>query len=797
MIRCMTFQSFLQGRKTMALLLLFLTGATAKGIACDKCTNPVEVSKQNIIPTKTRYFSIKDVRLLDGPFKHAMNLNAEWMLELDTDRLLSNFRKNADLPPKAEPYGSWESMGIAGHTLGHYLTAASQHYAATGDKVFKERVDYIVNELDSCRINFVNGFIGGMPGGDKVFKEVKKGIIRSKGFDLNGIWVPWYNEHKTMMGLNDAYLLTGNQKAKTVLIDLSDYLADVVADLTDEQMQTMLDCEYGGMNEAFAQVYALTGNKKYLDVSYRFYHKKLQDKLADGVDALQGLHSNTQIPKLIGSARQYELTGNERDRKIAEFSWNTLVHHHSYANGGNSMGEYLSVPDKLNDRLGTNTCETCNTYNMLKLTQYLYEWTGDPQYLDYYERALYNHILASQHPVEGRVCYFLSLGMATKKGFGWKENNFTCCMGSGFENHSKYGGAIYSRSIENDALNIHLYIPSVLNWQEKELALKMETTYPEGGKINIRLEKCPTQKLKLNLRYPAWAVSGVTIKVNGAKQKINATPGSFITIDRKWKKGDRIEIDFPMSLFTVSMPDNADRRAVFYGPNLLAGVFGTEERKQGDIPVFISDEKNMENYIRLVSEKPLEFRTVTPGGPENVTMIPFYKVYDQYQTVYWDVYSPQEWMAVEEKRRVEVERLATLDKKTLDYIVLGEMQPERDHRLDSENSRIGEGYLRKYRMAYENGWFDFDMKCGHEGSVQLILTYYGGDTRKYTFDLTIGDWTQAVSLGETAGLQDGFVEYVIDLPEEVTQGKDTIRVKFSAGENTRVSNMYNCRLIKR
>lgn len=779
------------GKATKFLLALLCAAIAPIGMACN---HHPHIQVENAVPTKATYIGIDDVRLLDSPFKHAMTLNAEWMLELELDKLLSNFRTNAGLTPKATPYGSWESMGIAGHTLGHYLTAASQHYAATGDERFKAQVTYIVNELDSCQLNFVNGFIGGMPGGDKVFKEVKKGIIRSKGFDLNGIWVPWYNEHKTMMGLSDAYLLTGNETAKKVLIELSDYLADVVSTLNDEQIQTMLDCEYGGMNESFAQVYALTGDKKYLDASYIFYHKKLQDKLAQGVDALQGLHSNTQIPKLIGSALQYQLTGNERDRKIAQFSWETLVHHHSYANGGNSMGEYLSVPDKLSDRLGSNTCETCNTYNMLKLTQYLYSWSNDPQYLDYYERALYNHILASQHPVEGRVCYFLSLGMGSKKGFGSKTNNFSCCMGSGFENHSKYGGAIYSYLPNHDALNINLYIPSVLTWREKSVKLRMETAYPENGKIHLRLEECPTQPFDLNLRYPAWATSGVTVKVNGSTQKVTATPGSFITLSRKWKKGDKVEIDFPMSLYTVAMPDNADRRAVFYGPSLLAGTFGAEERKMGDIPVFVNEEKSMTNHIKRTSEKPLRFITQAPGGPDKVTMMPFYQVYDQYQTVYWDVYSPTEWAMAEEKRNAELERIAQLDSKTLDYIVLGEMQPERDHNFDGEHTRFGEGYLRKYRFAYENGWFAFDMKCAHDGATQLLLTYYGGDTRKYTFDVVIGDWKQSVSLHEQT---EGFVEHIIDVPLEVTKGKDKVRVMCKADDKNRVSNLYNCRLIKK
>ncbi|MDR2388359.1 MAG: glycoside hydrolase family 127 protein [Tannerellaceae bacterium] len=781
--------------KNKIIYTLFATaGVVFGGLACERCG---EILVKNQIPLNVTYAGLDEVRLLDSPFKHAMELNARWMLELEPDRLLADFRKNAGLVPKAESYGGWENSGIAGHTLGHYLTAASQQYAATGDARFKERIDYIVAELDSCQMYFVNGFIGGMPGGDKVFKEVKKGIIRSKGFDLNGVWSPWYNLHKTMTGLNAAYLLTGNETARKVLIYFADYLQDVVAGLSDEQVQTMLECEYGGMNEAFAQVYALSGDKKYLDASYIFYHKKLQDKLAEGVDALQGLHSNTQIPKLIGSALQYQLTGNERDRKIADFSWNTLVEHHSYANGGNSMGEYLSVPDKLSDRLGTNTCETCNTYNMLKLTQYLYQWTNHPRYLDYYERALYNHILASQHSGDGRTCYFVSLGMGTKKNFYGKDNNFTCCMGSGFENHSKYGEAIYAYGNDQQSVFVNLFIPSVLTWKQKGIVLKMETAYPENGRIRLLLAECPQgEEANICLRYPSWSTAGVTVKVNGARQKISASPGSFISIRRKWKKGDRLEMLLPVPIYTVSMPDNADRRAVFYGPTLLAGVFGTEERLQGDIPVFVSEEKSITNYIKPLAAQPLTFTASLPGpSGEAVAMIPFYKVTDQYQTVYWDVYSPEEWEATEAKRKAEVERLAALDKRTLDYIVLGEMQPERDHGLDGENTRTGEGYLRKYRMAYEGGWFAFDMKCNYADPVRLILTYYGGDSKKYSFEVEVDKrWTTTVNLTQT---QDGFVEFPLDIPREVTSGKESLRVTFRAGADTRVSNIYHCRLIKK
>lgn len=780
-------------RNKLALTFLLAAGIAGGSMACEHCADLIPV--KDVVPAKVNYFSLKDVRLLDSPFKHAMEINNEWMMELDMDRLLSNFRKNADLEPRAESYGSWEAMGIAGHTLGHYLTALSQQYASTGDEECKRRVDYIVSELDSCQMNFVNGFIGGMPGGDKVFKEVKKGVIRSKGFDLNGIWVPWYNEHKTMMGLNDAYLLVGNETALKVLVNLSDYLADIIAGLSREQMQEMLNCEYGGMNEAFAQVYALTGNKKYLDASYAFYHERLQDKLAEGVDVLPGLHSNTQIPKIIGSARQYELTGNKRDEKIAEFFWHTVVHSHSYANGGNSMGEYLSTPKKLNDRLATSTCETCNTYNMLKLSQHLYCWSNDAQYLDYYERALYNHILASQHPEDARTCYFVSLGMGSRKNFYSKDNNFTCCMGSGFENHSKYGGAIYSYTTESNDLNVNLYIPSTLTWNDRNIRMRMETAYPNDGKVTLRLEECPSQQLAINLRYPSWAQSGVTLKVNGKKQTVDARPGSFITLSRKWKKGDRIEVDFPMSLYTESMPDNADRRAVFYGPSLLAGAFGPEERKIGDVPVFINEEKELIKYIEPVKNELLAFRTVASGGPDGVKMIPFFATYDQYYTVYWDVFSPAEWEQVEAKRAAELERIARLDARTLDYIDLGMMQPERDHNLEGENTRIGEFGVHKYRFAYEDGWFSFDMKCNFNDPTQLLMTYWGGDSGKYTFELVVNDtWVQPVTV---KGNPEEFVEMILDLPKELTEGKETIKVKFRGVGKNRVSNLYNCRLMKK
>ncbi len=775
---------------------------------------------QNKVEGKVIYFDLKDVRLTDSPFKNAMDLNVAWMKELDLDRLLSNFRTNAGLKPKAEPYGSWEAMGIAGHTLGHLLTALSQQYASTGDEECKEMIDYIVDELDSCQINFVNGFIGGMPGGDKVFKEVKVGIIRSFGFDLNGIWVPWYNEHKSMMGLSDAYLLAGNEKAYEILVKLADYLWDVIRDLDDEQMQLMMNCEFGGINEAFAQVYALTGDKKYLDAAYKFDHKRIMDPLSEGVDCLPGIHSNTQIPKIIGSAREYELTGNERDAAIAQNFWDIMVHHHSYVNGGNSSGEYLSAPDKLNDLLTNNTCETCNTYNMLKLTQHLFMWTGDEAYIDYYERALYNHILASQNPTTGMTCYFVPLAQGARKMFAGKYNSFTCCMGSGFENHSKYGGAIYAHSLDNETLYLNLYIPSELTWEERDLKLKMETDYPATGKVTLTITEGKKQAFAINVRYPAWATEGISIKVNGKAESVTEEPGSFVTLKRSWKSGDKIEIDMPMSLYTVAIPDNEDRQAVLYGPTLLAGELTEKEPEidwskidrrslprdmaalrlefsATDVPVFVTDDKDICAHIEPVEGEVLTFRSVGIGHPEDVTLIPFYDAYNQFYTVYFDVFDTASWEAQEAAYEAERQRMEELDKLTVDYIRLGEMQPERDHNLRADDSRIGDFKAKKYRYAYEDGFFAFDMKVSDE-PMKLLVTFWSGDCGRAEFDIYVDGELFRTFAPDAMGEEEAFVENVIELPEELTKGKESVEIMFKGNEerHARVPNTYYVRMMK-
>jgi len=394
------------------------------------------------VPIKAHAFSLHDVRLGEGPFKRAMDLDAKYLLDLEPDRLLSRFRETAGLKPKGKIYGGWESRGLSGHTLGHYVSACSMMYAASGDKRFLERVNYIVDELAECQQAHGNGYVGGIPDAKRIFDEVEAGKLKTANFGLNGGWVPWYNLHKLYAGLIDAYRYCDNDKAKKVVTDLADWADKVTGKLSDEKFQSMLRCEHGGMNEALADVYAVTGDKKHLDLAGRFNHRSVIDPLSKREDQLEGLHANTQVPKLIGAARQYELNGKAELRTAAEFFWEVVSQHRSYVNGGNSDAEHFRKKGELWKHLSSRTAETCNTYNMLKLTRHLFAWTGDRRYADYYERALYNHILASQDPKKGMMIYFCSLKPGHFHTYNKPYDSFWCCTGSGIENHVKYGDSI-------------------------------------------------------------------------------------------------------------------------------------------------------------------------------------------------------------------------------------------------------------------------------------------------------------------------------------------------------------------
>ena len=624
----------------------------------------------NAVQAQALPFRVDQVRLLDSPFKAAMERNAKYLLELDADRLLHNTRKYAGLQPKGALYGGWEARGIAGHTLGHYLTALSQQYAATGDTRFRERIAYIIKEMAQCQRAYGDGYIGALPPLElqtlRGFKEGKVDV--DGGFNFKGgAWVPWYTEHKVLAGLKDAWVLAQNAEAKPVTLKLADWIDDVTRNLTPEQQQQMLRVEHGGMSETLADIYALTGDEKYLETARRFYHEAIMRPLLEGRDELAGKHANTQIPKVIGEARLYEVAGDADGRKIAQNFWEQVVNHHSYVIGGNSENEHFGRPDELSDHLGPATAESCNTYNMLKLTRHLFEWQPKAEYFDFYERALYNHILGSQEPERGMFAYFMSLKPGHFKTYSTPADSFWCCVGSGMENHTKYNDSIYFHGISS--LYVNLFIPSRLTWKDKGLVLEQKTVYPRSDRVELHFAPKKPLLLSLKVRTPRWASGGLRFLLNGKPLRVASVPGSYVELRRTWKTGDVLQVTIPMSVRTEAMPDDPNRVAFLYGPVVLACDLGRVPEGErlryaveqwnnfhkpvAEVPVLVTEAKDLSNVVELVSRNDLVFRTLRTAQPRDVTLRPFNEIYYDYYNVYWDVLTPAKY--VERKASLQAE----------------------------------------------------------------------------------------------------------------------------------------------
>jgi len=631
--------------KLMPLFLFVLLMAVGPADPVAQNFKPDQDSRLKAYP-----FELRQVRLLEGPFRDAMLRDQKYLLGLEPDRLLHMFRVTAGLPSSAKPYGGWEDpkVELRGHSLGHYLSACALMYASTGDEKLKARADAIVAEL--ARIQqampsqgYHAGYLSAFP--EEFFDRVD---ARQK------VWAPYYTLHKIMAGLLDVHQLCGNDRALQVLTRLADWVKFRVDRLSDAQQQLALDTEFGGMMEVLENLYGVTGNPEYLRVARKFDHKKVFDPLARGEDPLNGLHANTQIPKAIGAARDYELSGEQRYYNVAHFFWQRVAHFRSYVIGGNSDGELFFPPEDFSRHLNANSTETCNTYNMLKLTRHLFQWEPSAETMDFYERGLYNHILASQDPATGMVTYYVPLKPGAYKTFATPEESFWCCVGTGMENHAKYGDTIYFHN--SASLYINLFIASELDWNEKGIVLRQETRFPEEDTTRILFKARQPTRLALRIRYPSWAKTGMDLKINGKKQRVEANPGSYLTVERTWRNGDTVEVRFPMSLQMESLPNNPNQVAILYGPIVLAGDLGTQglenAKRYGpmmpqvskaadtEVPALVCDLKDILAKIHMESRPSLAFRTIGIGRPRDMTLVPFYRVFDQRYTVYWTVLSP-------------------------------------------------------------------------------------------------------------------------------------------------------------
>ena len=769
-------------------------------LICATIANADSLTKQfpdkidTSVHIKAHPFALEDVRLLDGPFKNAMDLNGKWLLDLEPDRFLSWFRKEAGLEPKAEVYGGWEKNTIAGHSLGHYMSACAMMYASTGNNEYKNRLAYIVDELAACQKAHGNGYMSAFPNGKKALQEVSRGQIRSKGFDLNGIWVPWYTQHKLLAGLRDTYVFTHSKKALEVWDAHAGWIAQLLANLTDDQWQNMLACEHGGINETFADLYGVTANKTYLDIARKFYHKSVLEPLSQKTDSITGLHANTQVPKIIGAARIYELTGDDKFKTIADFFWQTVVDHYTYANGGNSAGEYFGKPDHLAAKMH-DTTETCNTYNMLKLTRHVFAWNPTAKHMDYYERALLNHILAHQHPEQGgKIVYKGFLDMPARKGFSHPTNSFWCCVGTGMENHTKYTDTIYSYN--RDTLYVNLFIPSKLNWKDKGITLTQKTNFPTEDKSTLTFSCNTPTKLSLKIRKPYWAKE-ITVKLNGNKQQIAIGEDGFIKLTRKFKTNDQVVIEMPMQLHRSTLPDRPSRTAFLHGPTLLAAQLDDGEKS----PMLVG-KKDQDILQAFKQTKPQEFTATEIGyqitdsdlKSRTINMTPLYKIAEQPYTVYMDVFSPSQWQQKKAEYQAEQKRIRQLEVDSVDVLYIGQMQPERDHNLTGEGTGTGQFNGRKWRHAY-NGFFEFDMKVLSDKPTDLLCTYWGSERGSRTFDLLVdGNKIATQKLENNKPPQFFDVRYKI--PTDLTKGKNKVRVRFKSHPNNYAGGLFGVRTIK-
>ncbi|WP_028965486.1 glycoside hydrolase family 127 protein [Sphingomonas phyllosphaerae] len=750
------------------------------------------------LPATAKAFPLSAVRLRPSDYARAVEVNRAYLLRLSPDRLLHNYHQFAGLSPKGEVYGGWESDTIAGHTLGHYLSALALMHAQTGCTDCVERANYILGELARCQAAHGDGYVAGFSrkrkdgtvvNGKEIFPEIMRGEIRSAGFDLNGCWVPYYNWHKLYTGLFDIVDHIGpNEQAMAIAVGLGGYIERVFASLNDEQVQVMLACEYGGLNESFAELHARTGDARWLRLAKRIYDKRNLDPLTQKRDQLANFHANTQVPKLIGLARLHEITGKPEQATAARFFWEQVTRHHSYVIGGNADREYFSGADTIAQHITDQTCESCNTYNMLKLTRHLFAWQPDGALFDFYERAHLNHIMAHQEPVNGGFTYMMPLMSGAKRAYSEREGEeFWCCVGTGMESHSKHGESIFWSG--DDTLIVNLYIPADATWKERDATLGLDTVYPFDGEATLTFTKLgKAGRFPVALRVPGWA-KGHEVLVNG-KPADATQAGGYAIVTRRWKAGDSVTIRLPLDLRLEATPGDEQTIAVLRGPLVLAADLG---RADGDWdhpePAMVG--QDLLAAFHPVDEESAQYATTGLIRPADLSFVPFYRQYDRRSAVYFKRFTDAQWKVEEAAFLAEQVRQKDLAARSVDVMHLGEMQPERDHNLTSEISYPLAYRGRNGRDARTGGFFEFTMAV-KPGPLVLQATYWG-DERKRTFDILVDNQRIATQTLDT-DKPGAFFDVDYPVPEALTKGKSKVRVRFVPHDKNTAGPVFGVRL---
>ena len=765
-------------------------------------------------------FPLGDITLLDGPLKHARDLNVQVLLKYDCDRMLAPYRKEAGLQPRKPSYPNWD--GLDGHVGGHYLSALAIN-AATGNEECRKRMEYMISELqlvldanNQRPEAWCHNYIGGVPNSAKMWTAFSKGDFGP----YFGTWAPFYNIHKMYAGLRDAWLYCGNEQAKNLFLKFCDWAVDITRDLNDEQMEKMLGNEHGGMNEVLADAYAITGEQKYLDCARRFSHRMLLVPLENGKDCLDNMHANTQIPKVIGYQRIAELAHDVQYHNASEYFWEIVTRQRSLALGGNSRREHFPTKetciDYINDIDGP---ESCNTYNMLKLTKDLNRVKPDGMYGDFYETAMFNHILSTQHPQHGGYVYFTSARPRHYRNYSAPNKAMWCCVGTGMENHGKYGQFVWTHDkgvkAEDDALYVNLFVASELNWKERKMVIRQQTAFPYAETSVVEVAKGKGTFI-LKVRKPSWC-ENFTVKGVGFDADSYEENG-FVCMKRKWKKGDQVKISMPMHAYIKPMINVPQYVAIMYGPILLGMKTGTEDMRS-----LIADDSRFGQYaggkklaldeapillpkhlddiaknLKPVPGKPLHFKLAT--HMENTIdgeLQPFFEIHDSRYMMYWLALGENDYKAYMQKLADEEKARQALEARTVDKVNPGEQQPETDHRMETDDSNKGNTEGIFFRDAKDGHYFSYLMQTKGETNLSLQLKFWGQDEwRTSEFDIYVNDklLCSVNNSHRWRTTQFKTVDYAI--PSEFVKGKKEIRVKFVAHKGKQVGQIYGVRLVK-
>jgi uncharacterized protein len=777
---------------------------------------------------RARPVPLSRVRLLGGPLKHAQDLDAAYLLSLDPDRMLAYYRIRAGLAPKAPGYTGWDGDGhnLTGHIAGHHLSAVSLMYLATGDAQFKARADYLVAGLKEVQDKNGDGYLCALENGRKAFAELHDGVIRSAPFDLNGLWSPWYTLHKTFAGLRDAYRHAGNATALDVETKFATWADGILGPLNDTQLAEMLNTEHGGMNEVLADLWADTGDERWLALSYKFEHHAFTDALKRGQDNLNGKHVNCQIPKLVGSAERFAYTGDAGDLLAASFYWDTVILHHMYASGGQGQSEYFGPADEWGTRIDGRTCESCNVYNMLKLTRRLFALRPDAFYADYQERALFNHQLSSIDPVDGDMSYMVPVGRGEQQEYQDMHWDFTCCVGTGMENHALAGYGVYYES--DDTRWVTVFVPSTARFSDGT-AIAMDTDFPDGGSATLRITAPAPKRFTLAIRRPSWAGDGFRMRVNGqdvpqppldslqpgraggrlvSQDPRVLPPSTFVELSRTWKAGDVVELTLPKTLRFETTPNDPSVTAIVWGPLALAADLGP--RREGSaafvkppVPVLVAAGRPLEEWV-VPAAAPGNFvaRQVarvpeTPGPVGDVALAPFYRTYERTYSLYLDVVTPADFDQRVAAIFAARERQRALDAATVAFVRPGNREDDALFHYQSEpierpvqhtDGRPGRGGA---------GWFSYVLSMDPGAPAALVVTYYNEPgLTPTTGDFSVKANETVIGAFAPAAGPSGFFDVRYPIPDAVSRGKTSITIRFDAGEHGRIATVYGVRVVR-